>query len=197
MSAAPEITSEDLRVALANALHFAGRDYTLPVLNSVRLEFDGTTLTAIATDRYAIGIATAACTAPPGVFLLGYGDAADLVRLLKSRKVRGSVVGVDLALADGVLTVVFSNLSITYRQVAGEYPVWRKIVEDADAKSGAVAGYFNPQLLGRLAKVEQSMTYPIMSFDLVDNMARAAIGENFRAYVMQMRPSLKAEKRAA
>lgn len=135
------IRAKDLADALADALLFAGNDYTLPVLNGIRLEADGVQLTAVGTNRYVLGVRKVELPSDAFTFLLNRDDTKDLISLLKTRQhthKRGPEVSVAVAEPNGpgngrLMTVKTDALTVQYNEVPGEFPKWRGLVENMKA----------------------------------------------------------------
>lgn len=130
------VKAEDVARIMGNALAHAGRDDTLPVLAAVRLECDGGTLTAVGTDRYSLGMDTAALVEGDDnwSFLIGYSDVPRLVKVCKEHaKAWRNVVGgptVTLTVEDNRLTLDVPGQQLTVTRVEGEFPRYRSLIPD-------------------------------------------------------------------
>lgn len=116
---------------LDSVLPHAAKDDALPTLCAVQLTADGDTLTLAATDRYTLGTITVPYSGPAFTFLLDRPDAVTLAKLLK---VACKIVAESVTLTvDGDrLTVATFDTTVTYRQVAGEFPRWGRLIPSGE-----------------------------------------------------------------
>jgi DNA polymerase III sliding clamp (beta) subunit (PCNA family) len=130
------VKADDVARILSNALAHAGKDDKLPVLNAVRLECESGTLTAVATDRYSLGLDTAAVVegSDTFTFLVGRDDVNRIVKACKEHgKSWRNVVGgptVTLTATADTLTLEVPGTSITARGEIGEFPRYRSLIPD-------------------------------------------------------------------
>lgn len=118
-----------LLTALTAVMPFANRDETLPALCSVQLTAADGTLTASATDRYAIGRATSPATGDLPPVLLDLLVARTVRHLLRriARYESGEQNPVTITVADGTprmvtVAVDLLNISITSPEPDGKFP---------------------------------------------------------------------------
>jgi hypothetical protein len=181
----------DLARILNNATLAAdnGRN-ALPVLASVRLELDGDTLTAVATDRYRLHFDTAACKAPQADTkagaLIRATDAATVAKMTKG------AAEVFVTFGSGSVNVQTANGSATLTHVEGEFPKWRGLLPDPAAPC-ELAGVFglNPQNLAPLAKVDTGESGKPRTMRVKatspTRVFRIEIGETFVALIQPVR----------
>lgn len=160
---ATEISTETTFVVkaddLARILHNAalatdtGRN-AVPILSAVRLELDGSTLLAVATDRYRLHTDTAEvagiddATATAGAQL----DRADVAAIVKLVKGAGAVT---VTISGRTVAIRTENTTATYSTVDGEFPPrWRSLIPER-ATDTAIDGAFgfNPQRAADFSKV--------------------------------------------
>lgn len=197
------VRAKDLAEALSDALLFASRDPYVPIINAVRFESDGSTLTLVATDRYALGIRTITAPSEPFEFVLPYADTQDLIGLLKTRwhsHKRGPEVS--LQVENGVLTVATANLSVRYDQAIGEFPKWQKLADQIKSnKAKPDVGDFavNPLLLAKFARVSTvGPTSPLsIKTTGVSDGVQVRAGKHFWGALMPVRLSERPDEVAA
>lgn len=136
------VKADDVARILSNALAHAGKDDNLPVLNAVRLECEAGTLTAVATDRYSLGMDTAQLVegSDTFTFLVGRDDVNRIVKACKEHgKSWRNVVGgptVTLTATADALTLEVPGTSITARGEIGEFPRYRSLIPDTSDETG-------------------------------------------------------------
>lgn len=189
---APHITGQELRFALMDALLFADLPGGLPILDGVRLEQDGETLTVVATDRYALCIVRTPCTAPAFELNLDRRDTAELVGILRGRHRRRVDLAVDLEPVPGedALVVRVGELALRYRSQPGDYPRWRGLVDTMDAKTRTPAPCvaFSHRLLGRIGKLTSTSGEPLRLYPGGTAQALdARLGDRVRVLLMPIR----------
>lgn len=145
-----KVPAAELARVIGNALPFASGDRTVPVIVSVRLEADGETLTAVATDRYTLGADTVPMDSEPFAFLLSRDDAQRLHKVLKDA---GSVDNVTLTVDGDTLTVNTGPTVLSFTAQYGEFPKWRSLLPAEDTVEPTDSVALNPEFLARFAKV--------------------------------------------
>lgn len=129
-----ELTSSTLRELILPVMPLASDDLTFPVLAAVLIRSDGTTVTALATDRYRAGIQriTPAQAAEGFSALVSTTDLRHILTVFKParkmdtelRLTTGEDAGkptITIEAIGGLTT--FSAASFTYRQVDDAYPL--------------------------------------------------------------------------
>jgi len=183
---------------IRNVALFAGTDDMLPVLETVHVTGDGSTLTLEATDRYGLGLETVELTEPLAVPFALLVEARALVAAVKATVAARSLLLVLRPDRDGLTVDDGGGTSIRLPAVNGEFPKTRSLWDaHAGAESaGAELIALDWATLGRLAKVQTDAhrRKPYTGIDPVRFTIRAAskpygveIGETFRALVMPVR----------
>lgn len=145
-----------LWTAVSDALNFvASPAARMPILESVRIESDGTSLVAVATDRLTLGASRVDCSGEPFAVTVSAKDARDLARMARTG---------NSAQAWREVTVSASHQGAEFRFSSGEsmavrgreeFPRWRPLIPRDDKAMGAVGvGVgFDPVLLAKFGKV--------------------------------------------
>lgn len=150
------------RDGLAGCLVAAGRDGTLPTLCTVLVEWDGSTVRFVSTDRYRLAQGTivpddSVVTHGTGRVLIYRKDAAELVKVLpKVPKKYGSDGTVTLSVQDhGMLSVLFIGdgmWSREFRSVDGEFPKIQNLIPTETKEPVSVMSW-NPDYMADAAKI--------------------------------------------
>lgn len=149
------LTATELSSLIGAVLPFAGKDFELPVLNSVLIETDGKWLYATATDRFRFGVKRIAkrateedesTTWPEFRALVPLSSIKALLSLFKpSRAASRQGLSPTLSLAvDGDQLIaestggfeLFSSSRFGYTLMQGQYPDVRKLLRDELAHAG-------------------------------------------------------------
>jgi DNA polymerase III sliding clamp (beta) subunit (PCNA family) len=142
MTATAETTStlnftdrEPLVRALTNALLFASKDATRPMLRTVKFEFDGAQLRTVATNSYVLVVEPVEYVAPkegetalsPFEFLVDRDAAAGMLKTLKAaHRLDPIALGVD---TDSYrVTVRTLSTETTYRTDDHTFPKWEQLM---------------------------------------------------------------------
>lgn len=202
------IPTGDLCGILADTIPFALPGDDLPILNSVRLEWDGEQLHAMATDRYHIGWSTWRPDDQPDTdgdqqddlftewgsgdnpwhLYIPLADAKDIVSNYKlPPKERGAAltVGHDWAASGQQLTVDRSRLTghsalrmVVAGAVGDDFPDLRKLLADASTARPVKDIGFTPRYLADFAKVRPRGPLR-MTFTGEGKLVHVTIGDRF------------------
>jgi len=110
------LPQEELDRVIGTVEHAASKDDIVPELAAIHLTSDGTTLTAVATDRYRIARDSATCE--PG----GTPFEAVLPRALVAASIKGLGGTIEIGHAEGAIGFTDGSRSVTTRLIAGKYP---------------------------------------------------------------------------
>lgn len=209
------IPTGELTGLLSDVIPFAYPDDDLPMLNGVRMEWDGGRLHAMTTDRYRIGWSQWDPDDDPDediqedMFTRWGGDddacnivisLADAKALVKNFKLPvREAVACPLTLDFGWerLTVAraastgYSALSNSVEaagEVTNEYPDLRQILANQDALLSVRGVNFTPKLLADFAKVRPRGSME-MRFTGPKSLVHVSIGERFVGAIMPVRPA--------
>jgi DNA polymerase III sliding clamp (beta) subunit (PCNA family) len=157
MTTTVTVDTQDLYRVLHNAQLAVSTNVTAPLaLQAVRIEVEGSTLTAVATDRYRLHMDTATVTrddaaeAPMVHALIPRQDVAELVKMLKPLR-----EAMSLELHTEHMTLRAPNVERRFATLLTvEYPRYRSLFPDRDAEV-KLDGPFGvtPALLAGFAKV--------------------------------------------
>lgn len=207
MQATFTVTVQDFLRTVSNAALFAGTDETLPVLNAVRLEISEpdqnaeVTLTAVATDRYSIGMDTckAVGVTAAAPLLIRLQDVKSLVKACKNVPTRSRPSTFVVAWVEDDSRVRFDiayDNSVTVRQQDGEFPKYRSLIPDQsayDAADGVHRVGLNPVYLARFALVDggtgKSRPTMVMDWMTATKPAKVQLGDTFTGLIMPVRLS--------
>lgn len=150
---------EPLARALHNALLFAANDLTLPMISAVRIEWDGTALAIVATDRYRLSVEKVAPDdkidhgdIAPFDFLLSRTDAKYLQTAVKGARFGyAEIVTTDTQHVEFRLATIGQTLR--YQPVPATFPPYQRLIDDLGEPIPTDRVGFNPQFLADLAKV--------------------------------------------
>lgn len=178
------ISGASFAAAVAQVAVAAGRDDTLPTLTGIRMEFDGSTITLAATDRYRLAVREFTWDpASPDV------SAQILVPARTLADTAKSLAGVDevvIALAsggsgDGLVGFEGDSRRTTTRLLDGEFPKYRSLLP---SESSAVATIETAELIEtvkRVALVAERNTPVRLAFDGSEVTVRAGAGDDAQA----------------
>lgn len=146
-----EIAADLLLELLEGVSTHAGRDKSLPTLNSVEIEGEGGQLLARATDRYRL-IEGSARTLDGSLdkALVSLDDIKRIITLLKSHKAHL----VSLTRMGDALTVSALGDTITFTLRDGTFPPTSELLAKSEGEPVAVEGMaFNPAFFSDYAKI--------------------------------------------
>jgi hypothetical protein len=179
----------ELRRLLSNAILFASKDDTLPVLVTVRFDWDGDRLFTVATNRCIISWEEALPVEAKGrpVFSVAVRDAKQIIALLPTGKNSHPWQEVDVEYDDDARKAqfAFEGNTVMVSTDHGDFPRWRTLrgAFTGSARDGIT---FDPKLLALFAKVDggSKLARVRLSFQEGNKPARAEIGEHFSALIM-------------
>lgn len=192
------LKAKALWTAVGDALNFAASPAALvPILESVRIESDGTSLVAVATDRFTLGVSRVDCEGEPFAVTVSAEDARNLVRMARTSKSAQGWREVTVSVADRGAEFRFSSgesLAVVGRDE--EFPRWRQLIPGDDKAMGAGVGVgvgFDPVLLAKFGKVRaeergrRMVLLPTMPQPGRPGPAVVQIGPDFIGVIMPVR----------
>jgi DNA polymerase III sliding clamp (beta) subunit (PCNA family) len=146
-----EVAGESLLTLLEGVSTHAGKDKSLPVLNSVEIEGEGGLLVARATDRYRlIEGSTGSLDGSLDKALVSLEDIKRIITLLKAHKAHR----IGLTRIGNALTVSALGDSVTFTLREGTFPPTSELFTKSEGEPVAVEGVaFNPALMADYAKI--------------------------------------------
>jgi DNA polymerase III sliding clamp (beta) subunit (PCNA family) len=146
-----EVAGESLLTLLEGVSTHAGKDKSLPVLNSVEIEGEGGLLVARATDRYRlIEGSTGSLDGSLDKALISLEDIKRIITLLKAHKAHR----IGLTRIGNALTVSALGDSVTFTLREGTFPPTEELFTKSEGEPVAVEGVaFNPALMADYAKI--------------------------------------------
>lgn len=200
----PELAPNQVRISasafrdlVAPVLPLANKNDSLPILRTVLLRGHGAHLTATATDRYRAGICRADVPAADGLrALIPTGALRRMLALFKPSRYDDptltlTVEATTLHVASGAmgLDLEVAGASMTFRLQDGEYPrgiegIVRKALE-GPISEGMPA--LNLEFLADFTAALRDRKTPVF-VRVTKNTIGVAVGEHFRAALMQVRP---------
>lgn len=192
------LKAKALWTAVSDALNFAASPAALvPILESVRIESDGTSLVAVATDRFTLGVSRVDCSGGPFAVTVSAEDARNLVRMARTGKSAQGWREVTVSASDRGAEFRFSSgESMAVRGRAEEFPRWRQLIPGDDKAMGAGVGVgvgFDPVLLAKFGKVRaeergrRMVLLPTMPHPGRPGPAVVQIGPDFISVIMPVR----------
>ncbi len=188
---------------LTEAKLFAGHDATLPMLACVRLEATETQLTAIATDRFLLGVSRADYTGEAFDVLIDGSDVDVLARMAKTAKRDEAWREVTVERTDTVpegctvtsVTFVFAfntGETLTVKPSEQDFPKYRQLIPSTDDLETETLGLgtefgFDAGKLARFAKVAGS--HVMQLYPRGPRPAVVLIGDDFLGLIMPVRLS--------
>lgn len=166
----------------------AGRDKTLPVLNSVQIEAAGGLLIARATDRYRL-IEGSARTLDGSLdaALISLDDIKRIITLVKAHK--SNLIGLNRI--GNAITVSSLGDSVTFTLLDGNYPPTAQLLSDSEREPSAIDSVaFNPAFIADYAKIAGKGAAIKVYFTGAGKPMRIRITSdtiNWRALLMPMR----------
>ena len=146
-----EVAGESLLTLLEGVSTHAGKDKSLPVLNSVEIEGEGGLLVARATDRYRlIEGSTGSLDGSLDKALVSLEDIKRIITLCKAHKAHR----IGLTRIGNALTVSALGDSVTFTLREGTFPPTSELFTKSEGEPVAVEGVaFNPALMADYAKI--------------------------------------------
>ena len=146
-----ELAGESLLTLLEGVSTHAGKDKSLPVLNSVEIEGEGGLFIARATDRYRlIEGSTGSLDGSLDKALVSLEDIKRIITLLKAHKAHR----IGLTRIGNALTVSALGDSVTFTLREGTFPPTSELFTKSEGEPVAVEGVaFNPALMADYAKI--------------------------------------------
>lgn len=186
---------------LSDAALFASTDTTVPPVNVVHIESDGTTLLAVATDRYTIGVSRYLPVTNDGpgdapfAFNLALNDVATVLRTAKTAK---KDTGWRQIYMDSTLAKMDENPVVTFKFNSGEtlevkpvkavFPSWRQLIPQSGTEHARAASEYNPHQLVKFAKVgDRFATVHLSTFaseHSTNSPTAVRIGDTFFGLIM-------------
>lgn len=151
------VPAQDLRFLLADAVVFAGRDRSRPVLRAVNLRRTRTGLSAAATDSFALFQREMPITPKlrrkrdEWSFLIDLDDATRAAKTLAAATLSDTA---DLRIDGDQLDIITASSTAIVQRVPGEYPDADKLIDGAPTGDLSPVVAFNPDLLARIAKIQ-------------------------------------------
>ena len=146
-----EVAGESLLTLLEGVSTHAGKDKSLPVLNSVEVEGEGGLLVARATDRYRlIEGSTGSLDGSLDKALVSLEDIKRIITLCKAHKAHR----IGLTRIGNALTVSALGDSVTFTLREGTFPPTEELFTKSEGDPVAIEGVaFNPALMADYAKI--------------------------------------------
>ena len=146
-----ELAGDQLLTLLEGVSTHAGKDKSLPVLNSVEIEGEGGAFIARATDRYRLIEGQArALDGSLDKALVSLEDIKRIITLLKAHKNHR----IGLTRIANALTVSALGDSVTFTLREGTFPPTEQLFTDSEGEPSPITGVaFNPALMADYAKI--------------------------------------------
>lgn len=152
------INSETLSVLLKGGMVASGKDKTLPILNSVRMEIREPLVRVVSTDRYRLVIGDVdmpeGTSMEIGAFNLPLDSVKDLVKMLPTKRDSGDVV---IELSDDEKYVSFTydgregKWNKEYLLLTGDFPRYESLIPTVFEGTDKIS--FNPSFMADIAKL--------------------------------------------
>lgn len=152
------INSETLSVLLKGGMVASGKDKTLPILNSVRMEIREPLVRVVSTDRYRLVIGDVdmpeGTSMEIGAFNLPLDSVKDLVKMLPVKRDSGDVV---IELSDDEKYVSFTyngsegKWNREYLLLTGDFPRYESLIPTVFEGTDKIS--FNPSFMADIAKL--------------------------------------------
>lgn len=203
------VPTGELTGVLGDVVPFACPDNDLPSLNCVRLEWDGTMLHALATDRFRIAwsgwhpddqpdqdsqddlFTTWGGADEPWQATICLDDAKELVKVFKL-PTKEQRVPLTLSLDREQVTVRrdrdtgYTALRLDIPDKLAEFPDVRKLLSDSDKVEPVTGLKFNAKYLADFSKVRPRSPLEL-SFTGTAGLAHVSIGKRFTGAIMPVR----------
>jgi DNA polymerase III sliding clamp (beta) subunit (PCNA family) len=160
------INSETLHTLLKGGMVASGKDKTLPIMNSVRIEIREPLVRVVSTDRYRLVIGDVnmpeGTVMETGNFTLPLDSAKDLLKALPIKKDSGKVL---IELSDDEKYVSFTcegsagKWSKEYLTLTGEFPKYESKIPTEFTPVEKIS--FNPVFMADIAKLPVSANTPV------------------------------------
>jgi DNA polymerase-3 subunit beta len=180
-----------LHDTLHNALLFASDDRTIPALAAVLLTVEDGVLTAVATDRYVLGIATVPLDETDKgddlTWLLARDDVKALLTVLKAA---GKYMPARISVVGDQLVVGTLDAEMRYRRVEAEFPRYKALIPAPSTDGGPDMIGFSAKYLALFAKVKGVERHETvrLGFQSSDNkVVRFNVGANLSGLLMPVR----------
>lgn len=169
------VKAVDLHRVLSDASIFASHDATLPMLNTVHIEFAGKLMLAVATDKFRLGVSkigpvdntlnSGGSIDGEAVFNLTLHDVTSLIKLAKTlkRDERTRVVWINQN-ADSSVTFNFDDVSMDVKPADVEFPKWRQLFPDSGSQTARAATAFTADYLASFGKVNGGDSHRIVMY---------------------------------
>lgn len=171
------VKAVELHRVLNDAVTFASRDETLPMVNIVHVEFtDAGFMLAVATDRFRLGVSKVDLgvngSSPTASFNLAVRDVNTLIKLAKTAKPKTAkrdkqsrFVWINSA-PTGTVTFKFSDgASLDVVPVDVEFPKWRQLFPESGTQVPRDATAFTAEYLASFAKVDGGASQRIVMYN--------------------------------
>lgn len=183
------VDADSFSAAVAQAVTAAGRDDMLPVLTGVKLEFDGTSLTMLATDRFRLGLRelewrpvqsdlSAAALVPAKVL-------SDVAKTLPAGGELDIALDMSGSAAEGLIgfdsTSTGASRRTTTRMIDGSFPNVRQLFPKASEITATVESAALLESVRRVALVAGRNTAIRLAFDQGEVTLEAGNGEEAQA----------------
>lgn len=183
-------TNEFVRI-LKEAAIFAGTGPDIPLINAVHLEARGTSLVAIATDRFVLGASKAKLDEQPDesfTVALRLRQVRSIIQIAGAGRQCFSTVAVDAD--DKQVRIAFSSgetLTMGVEVERGQHRGWLKLLESTPGDDPAKSMAVNPQYMAKFGRVQGSQAYMQMHFFGHARPIRVTVGDSFVGMIMPVR----------
>lgn len=160
------INSETLHTLLKGGIVGSGKDKTLPIMNSVRVEIREPLVRVVSTDRYRLVIGDVdmpeSTVMETGNFNLPLDSVKDLLKALPIKKDSGSVL---IELSDDEKYVSFTcegsagKWSKEYLLLTGQFPKYESLIPQEFTSTEEIS--FNPTYMADIAKLPAAPSAPV------------------------------------
>ena len=160
------INSETLHTLLKGGMVASGKDTTLPIMNSVRIEIREPLVRVVSTDRYRLVIGDVnmpeGTVMETGNFNLPLDSAKDLLKALPIKKDSGNIL---IELSDDEKYVSFTcegnagKWSKEYLTLTGQFPKYESLIPQEFTSTEEIS--FNPVFMADIAKLPVSTNTPV------------------------------------
>lgn len=182
-------TNEFVRI-LKEAAIFAASSPDIPLINAVHLEARGTSLVAIATDRFMLGASKTELDEPEGSFsvALRLKQVRSIIQIAGAGRQCFSSVAVTAD--DKQVSIAFSSgetLTMGVEVDPGQHRGWLKLLESTPGDGPAKAMAVNPQYMAKFARVQGGRAQMRMHFFGHARPIRVSVGDSFVGLIMPVR----------
>lgn len=176
------VDADVFAVAVGQVAIAAGRDDTLPTLTGIRMEFDGSTITLAATDRYRLAVREFTWKpSSPSLDVAALVPARNLSETAKSLAA-GDLVTIALG-SQGERLIGFEGNSrrTTSRLLDGEFPKYRSLLPTESSSIADVETAALIDAVKRVALVAERNTPVRLAFGAGEVSLRAGAGDDAQA----------------